>query len=807
MTKWIFFLWISAFGLCAFAQEKTDAMLFGDVKSKTSGEHIPYANITIKGTNMGTAADGTGHFKLAHLPVGEITVMAHAMGYKAQEKTVTMERGKSVDLFFTLDDDALEMEQIVVTGTRTKHYVKDVPVRTEIITARDIETKNASTIYEALESIPGIRVENQCQYCNFTMVRMQGLGAEHTQVLINGQPVYSGLAGVYGLQQLSTIDVGQIEIIKGAGSALYGSSAVAGAINIISKEPSYVPTVKVDMRFGSYNTNSYGLSSSLRNGKGNIGLNLFAQRVTGDAIDETASGATRDRVKNTDGISDRVASNLTNLGFGFYMDNAVMRNDKLIIRGKSVFERRQGGTMADDYFKNPLTDGTESIFTDRYEAELSYNKKIKTNSEINFSFAYAKHDRDATNDSYLSDYMATHNDNVPDVRDMRPYLANENSYTTTLSFSSTVKKHNLLIGLQSFFDDLEESGMYVVVDSESEYTGESYKSTGHKSARELGFFIQDEWNATPKLTIVPGIRFDNHHSSEKYIADRQVFINSTFPKTKFEETSVNPRIAVKYAVSENIALRANAGTGFRAPYGFSEDLHLCSGSPRVWKSSALNPEKSISYNFSLDYYGTNLRLSANLFRTDLQDKIAFSDADVSVKALGYDYQWENVDDAVVQGMEFSSVVNLSRNLDLGIDLTYNHGEYNNVRSDWINTPYEQKSKYISRLPEFSSNIKCEYRINEWSFLLMGNLQGSMYIDYYNEDIDPAVGDLSKIKKTDSFMLFNLRLAKNINQYKIYAGADNIFNYIQDERYLDDAAFIYAPLYGTMIYGGISINIQ
>ena len=91
--------------------------------------------------------------------------------------------------------------------------------------------------------------------------------------------------------------------------------------------------------------------------------------------------------------------------------------------------------------------------------------------------------------------------------------------------------------------------------------------------------------------------------------------------------------------------------------------------------------------------------------------------------------------------------------------------------------------------------------------ISGDLQGNMYIDYYNEDIDPAIGDLSKIKKTDPFMLFNMRVSKNIDQYKFYIGIDNIFNYIQDEKYLDDAAFIYAPLYGTMIYGGISVNIQ
>jgi outer membrane receptor for ferrienterochelin and colicins len=93
--------------------------------------------------------------------------------------------------------------------------------------------------------------------------------------------------------------------------------------------------------------------------------------------------------------------------------------------------------------------------------------------------------------------------------------------------------------------------------------------------------------------IVPGVRIDHHLSGEEYTADKQVFATNNFPKTRFDETAFNPRLAVKYKISESFTLRANAGTGFRAPYGFSEDLHLCSGSPRVWKSSDLHAEKSV----------------------------------------------------------------------------------------------------------------------------------------------------------------------------------------------------------------------
>ncbi|MEN6455078.1 MAG: TonB-dependent receptor [Prolixibacteraceae bacterium] len=127
-----------------------------------------------------------------------------------------------------------------------------------------------------------------------------------------------------------------------------------------------------------------------------------------------------------------------------------------------------------------------------------------------------------------------------------------------------------------------------------------------------------------------------------------------------------------------------------------------------------------------------------------------------------------------------------------------------ARKDWVGTAYEKDSKYIPRFPSTTGNLKLEYTPGTWIFSLMGNYQGKMYIDYYNEEIDPEVGDLSKIKETDPYMLFNARVSKKIRQFKLYAGVNNI--YMQAEKHLDDAAFMYAPVFGTMVYGGISIQI-
>ncbi|MFA6837806.1 MAG: TonB-dependent receptor [Dysgonamonadaceae bacterium] len=697
--------------------------------------------------------------------------------------------------------DVFNLDQVVVTGTRTQHYVKDVPIRIEVVTSQALKNKNAWNVFEALEGVPGIRVEDQCQSCNFTMVRMQGLGSEHTQVLINGQPIYSGLASVYGLEQIGTGDVDRIEVIKGAGSALYGSSAIAGAINIITKEPTYVPHISADIQFGNFQSNVYNFSSSMRNEVGNIGLSIYAQKIDHGVIDETREGDTLEEVKKKDGISDRVASNLHNLGASLFIDNPFFGNDKLVFRGKAINEKREGGIITDEYYKNPFTDGTENITTNRYEVEANYAKTINKKVDLNFTNTFINHNREATNDSYLLSYLETHNNETPNMLDMRPYLAKENSLISTLTLGTTVGYHHLLFGLQNYLTRLNESGMYVVVDESSPYFGDSYKSIARKHAHEIGAFIQDEWRVTSDFTIVPGIRIDHHVSSEEYTSDKTIF-DGDFPKTSFDQTSINPRLAIKHNLSEHITLRANMGTGFRAPYGFSEDLHLCSGSPRVWKSSDLKAETSRSTNFSADYYGHQIQISANIFYTYLKDKIDFTDADEKVKNIGYTYQWRNIDDAVVKGIEMMILVNLLKSLNIGADFGVNSGEYKKVRQDWAGTQYENNSKYIPRFPTTTGSLKIEYAPRTWNFSVYGLYQGKMFIDYMSEDASK-----SKIMQTDPYMTFNVSVSRIFGNVRLYAGGKNIFSYIQNKKYLDDAAFIYAPVYGAQYYAGISININ
>jgi len=155
----------------------------GVVTESATGIPIPYLSVHIDGTNLGQAADSVGSFTLTHVPTGSQVVIVSAVGFKTRRLQVMVAEGETVELATTLQVTQADAGSMVVTGTRTPRYVKDVPIFTEVVSRASIADKAAHNIFEALEGESGVRVEQQCQSCNFTILRMQGLGADHTQVV------------------------------------------------------------------------------------------------------------------------------------------------------------------------------------------------------------------------------------------------------------------------------------------------------------------------------------------------------------------------------------------------------------------------------------------------------------------------------------------------------------------------------------------------------------------------------------------------------------------------------------------------
>jgi len=695
----------------------------------------------------------------------------------------------------------LELEEVVVTGTKTEKLPVDVPIRTEIITGADIEAKGAVNFYEALDGMPGIRVEQQCSYCNFSVVRMQGLESGHVQVLIDGEPTFSGLAGVYGLQQIPAANIGRIEIVKGAGSALYGSSAIAGVINIITKKPSSGKSrAETTIQFGGKGTNNYTVNAST--GSEKMDVMITAQKNTGDIIDE-----------NNDFYCDRVWTDNVTLALKATASE-LLGNDKFSVTAGTINESRKGGLLrktdpADptkvikDLWENPFGEASESIDTRRYEVTLGYRKGFTPGNELKVTFAYNRHLRDATNDAFLNDYMETHDGAYPPIYLMRPYIADEHMYVTDVTYSHPIGEHTLLSGFQYRRDGMEETGMYCIVEDIPNLglkTGDTYMSMSEKHADDLGIYLQGEFSIRDDMELVGGVRYDAHHSEDTFAGSGKV-AGLDIPKVTYNESAFSPRLGVMYKPASALTLRGSLGTGFRVPYTFNEDLHLCSGSPRVFKPGELSPERSVSFSVSADYMKEGYMVSANIFRTNLMDKIGFVEAPDVYKSRGYSYMWNNIGDAHTQGIELGFKSLPARDLTLDLNFTYTDARYEKERDDWAGTKYHKDSKYIPRVPRTTGGMKLDYSPGAWELVLDCVYTGSLYIDYFmNEDVP------TEIKHTEPFVVVNSKISRELARgVSVYLGAKNLFDYVQDDKRPDDAAFMWAPYIGRIVYGGMKVT--
>lgn len=774
--------------------------LEGFIHDAESGEPLHGATVLIEGTRNGVSTDADGRFLLLRLPSDDFDLIVSYLGYRPEKIRVHPHDLPEDGLSIKLEASAFELNSVVVTGTRSQRYIEDAPVRTEVISSRDLEMRSAANLFEALETAPGVRVESQCQACNFTEVRMNGLGSAHTQVLMDGQPVYSGLASVYGLQQFSTAEVDRIEIVKGAGSALYGSNAIAGVVNIITERPA-VDQLKGGFEVGQFGTNQFDATASRVQARS--AYSIFAQLNQEASIDETADGLNRDQVNAKDGITDRVKSDLRNIGANAYFDGVITEQDEVTVRFRYLNEKRIGGELLNDAYLNPYTLGTEHITTDRLSATLGYRTEFSADNGIEMQVTGVSHNRDATNDTYLNDYMATHDDAEPDVNNLRPYLADERMFVFNTSYNHRLAKHHLTAGAQYSYDELEESGRYVIVDEADPQYGFDYTSISNKHSHDIGIYLQDEWRFARSWEMVAGVRTDFHNSEDSFEAEEEGLAQA-FESTVYDEQSLNPRLAVKWAPTTSWTFRANMGTGFKVPYGFSEDLHLCSGSPRVWKGPSLKPESSRSFNLSADYSDYRMAFGVNGYVSELFDAVGIVNAGNQVRAKGYHYEYENVDNAMVYGLDFNVRYQIARRLQINADVSYFHGEYDDIRGDWAGTRYAEDSRNISRFPDVSGGIRLDWSPGNWESTVDLRYTGTMYIDYAVD------GDLelpgSMVFETDPFFILNSQVSYKFNDgYRVYVGGRNLNDYLQPVKHTDDAAFYYAPVYGRMLYTGIRLN--
>jgi outer membrane receptor for ferrienterochelin and colicins len=494
--------------------------------------------------------------------------------------------------------DATRMQETVVTGTRSEKILAETPVRTELVTRDDIKVLQAASFADACEFTPGLRILNSCQNCNFTTLSILGLDGQYSQVLYEGQPMFSGLSLVYGLEQIPSRLIERIEVIKGGGSSLYGPGAVGGVLNIIPHDP-VESTASVSYRLEDMDgVTSYtaGFNADVVSQDGLTAATIFGQGNQVDPYDRDGDGYTEIAQRESSAMGARILRELD-------------RDGRITVDYSRTFEDRRGG----DQLEQPpfRSNVTEWIRTWRNALNASWRQPWSDTFASQISLAYAKTDRNTY-------YGGGGDENAYGATDNPLYLAEA-------QFSYYAGAHAITWGLQHTTDGLED-----VQPAYDRIIDETYKNTG--------VYVQDDWQVNEPLVVVPGVRVDKH--------------------SVLDDAVVSPRLAARYEAAENVSVRGSISTGFLVPQVFDEDLHIAQsgGEAQVIRNiDGLKEESSRSLTLGVEAtppVGSGFgRMEVNVFRTDLEDAFTLTYDDDDPATAETEIFRINAGEATVQGVE------------------------------------------------------------------------------------------------------------------------------------------------------------
>ncbi|MCD4769065.1 MAG: TonB-dependent receptor, partial [Bacteroidales bacterium] len=537
---------------------KTDANIIGHVVS--GGEHILFATVSIEGTTIGITTDETGHYQLINLPVGTHIVKAQCLGYKPEFVEITIKTDETKEVNFDLKKDVLYLEEVVVTGDRNGTNRTGSSTIVSTITPKLFSSTQSVTLGEGLNFCPGLRMENNCQNCGFSQVRMNGMEGPYSQILINSRPIFSGLAGVYGLELIPSSMIERIEVIRGGGSALYGSNAIAGTINLILKDP-------------INNSYEFGINSGLTgvgvDGSGTVAgdysVNFNSSLVSADNKTGMALyGFHRDRKPfdaNNDSFSEIASLKNTTIGTRLYHRFGV--RSKLTADFFNIKEDRRGGDKHD----YPVHEAgiAEAVNHDITTGALIYEQFFR---EYDLFSVFVSGQR-VNRDSYYGAEQS-----LKDYGNTKDF-----SYTAGTQYNAKFDFSSLVVGIENQgawlkdikngYPDLEnavidfsDTTIYIPHTSNTVVADQTTNTTGVFAQYEI------DWN---KFKISAGARFDHYNVGDKE--------HDGSDKTG---NVISPRLTFKYDIKNFLQARVSYSQGYRAPQIFDEDLHIeTSGSRQV----------------------------------------------------------------------------------------------------------------------------------------------------------------------------------------------------------------------------------
>ncbi|MDP0489510.1 MAG: TonB-dependent receptor [Verrucomicrobiota bacterium JB023] len=707
------------------------------------------------------------------------------------------------------DGDPFVVSETVVTGTKSERPLSDVPVRTEVVTAREIEMANVTKLADIMEYQNGVRVESNCANCNTSEIRMLGLQQRYLSLLTDGQATFSGLAGVYGIEQIPTGILDCIEVVKGGASALYGSNAVAGVVNLIPRDPQenrftleVTPGwMKGDVSGDRWNTDTSVVGEWI-NDDGSFGIIGYGLQSYVAGVDINGDDFTEISRRDLYGAGVRAVWLPTpdlKISFDYMHTN----------------EDRRGGEDGDALdiaaHETLVTEELESV---RNVGTLTLKHEVTADFDYQASASLAHTDRDSYyggisalgyaepgsvdfDQAVIDRLVGRFPQYAGDFADAGGAFYNP-AWTPDLGYGTT---DNLLF-------NLDTSAIYAINEDHTLTAGYQYRHESLEDSSGLGrsvddsyinhgVFIQDEWFINDYLEVVYGLRADKH--------------------SKVSDAIFSPRFSFKFSPTHNFDLRGSVATGFRAPELFDEDLHISNvgGELEVVRlADDLEEEKSVTFSLSPNWrIDDHWELEGSVFYTRLTDTFFndISSDDPSTPGI-VESTKINSGDAKVYGMELNLIHRMGHvTSEIGYVEQRSRYSESQLLLGEPGDPIDNAimSRNFEKTPNRYGLIKVGYDDGTFAAFVAGKLTGPMEVPHVVSDSQSGELIGNQLEKTGYFFTVDLGASYawdfgDSSTLTLQAGVKNVFNDFQDdldEGTFRDPSYTYGPRFSRTVYAG------
>lgn len=744
-----------------WAQEETDAHLVGHVLDEKTGEHLPYVNIQLKGTYIGTVTDESGHYFLKNLPTGKQIVVVSYVGYETEELPVVLKENVTTELKVAIREASQQLNGVVVTANRYATKRQEAATIVNVLSPKLFETTAVACVADALCFQPGLRVDNTCGNCGKTEIRINGLQGQYSQILMDSRPVFSSLASVYGLEQVPAAMIDRIEVVRGGGSAMYGANAIAGVVNIITKEPvrnfvNLANTSGVNER-GAYDINTE-LNASVMTENRKIGAYLFASHRTRSPYDRDKDGYTEIPQLRTTTAGARAFFKTSNYS-------------KITAEYHHTTDFRRGG----DLFDLPPHEANiaEQLRHNIDAGSLAFDWFSEDNRHFVSAYSAIQH-------IGRESYFGAGKD--PNAYGNSRDLTSNTGLQYRFSYPCGLMNGDLSVGAEYTYNGLRD-----------QMTG--YNRNIEQNVHTAGAYAQNEWK-NDQWSVLIGARLEKHNKLRKPVC--------------------NPRATVRYTPIEGLVFRAGYSSGYRAPQAYDEDLHVAAVGGQVSLISLdpnLRPEYSHSATLSTDWYkqfgAWEVNLTAEGFYTYLKD-VFFLREEGHDAAGNLLITRTNADGAWVGGLNVEGKVSFQHSdfrIQLSAGYTYQQSRYMTPQA-WSESVAPQRR--MLRTPDNYGYFLLDIQpLRDFTISLNGKATGSMLVPHMKGFVAQ-----DEEKNTPAFWDLSIRLAYDIHLYKQYClqingGVKNVLDHFQ--RDLDqgpdrDANYIYGPTQPRTYFIGLALKL-